>query len=467
MAGMLGAATDRLREIALRFGGAADTLGGSARAVSSDVNAVEWLGADADAFRTDVDEVVRADLEMLATMLRERDTDLVGQADDQDATSDPAGRGGGAATEAANAGGEGKTATPASGPLTQAAIDELRGLAGDPNAVADALDGLSDAQLEQLAHDEPELMGTLEGAPYWARDIANRARLDAALEVAESTGSEHLDDLQQVRSVLDRSPESSLAQLDLTDPERVYAAVAVGDLDTASNVAYIVPGINTTVEGHLAGHVDSAMNVRDEIALSGSGDVADVATVAWIGYDSGNMLSVPFDGKAQEGGDRLGTALDGFTAVRPDDTVDLGVIGHSYGSTAAADALSDGTQHGVDNFISMGSAGFIEARDTNGWWPGGGEITPGDFGSTDVSVTEASPDHVADIGRVVSGRIDPREAGFTEFSSDADGGRPGTTGHGYATRDDQVGYLGPGSNSLYNIGQILNGNGAVGVDDAR
>ncbi|MGO2113229.1 MAG: hypothetical protein ACTH31_16620, partial [Pseudoclavibacter sp.] len=122
--------------------------------------------------------------------------------------------------------------------------------------------------------------------------------------------------------------------------------------------------------------------------------------------------------------------------------------------------------HGVDRFVSMGSAGLVEVRDTNGWWPGGGEISAQDFGDVQVYATEADPDSTADIGRFVSGRADPLDSGFTEFSSDAGDGRPGTTGHGHASSGDDVGYLGPGSNSLYNIGQILTGQ-YESVNDGR
>ncbi|KAB1649304.1 alpha/beta hydrolase [Pseudoclavibacter endophyticus] len=461
MAGMHGAETDGLRRVARRFGITADAVERASLLTTGQVARVEWVGRDADDFRSGPVEAVRAGLDHLGALLRDRDAELVRQAAAQDEASSA--RGPGTALPI-DGHGDSAAAPGTEGPVPSESIDvdHLQRIAGDPDAVANFLDGVSDQALERLAFTRPDLLGPLEGAPYWARDLANQERLDEALQSAREHGGGQLDGLEQVRRVLDTTPDATLPHLDLTDRGRVYAAVGVGDLDAAGNVTYLVHGINNSVEGQLPAQVESAMNLRDQIALAGTGDVRDVATVAWMGYDSGGMLSVRSDGLAVAGAERLSATLDGFTAARPDDTVDLGVVGHSYGSTAAGLALSDGSQHGVDRFVSMGSAGFVEARDTNGWWPGGKEISRSDFGSTEVYVTEASPDHTADIGRFVSGRLDPRDHGFTEFSADAADGRPGTTGHGHGSSGSDVGYLGPGSNSLYNIGQILTGQyGAV------
>lgn len=458
MRGMLGADTARLRTLATRFGDAGELAARSGWVVAAQVAEVEWFGRDADAFRLDVDDVVRVGLDGLGLALTDLDDVLVRQADEQDLASAPRG-----------ATGSGHDSGGARGSQAASDVDaqELRELAGDPQAVNDVLAAAGDEAIERLAREHPDLVGPLEGAPYWARDLANRERLDEALRTAERSDSAHLEGLRQVRQTLDNTPGSSLPMLDLDDPDRVFAAIAQGNLDAAESVSYLVPGINNSVESTLPNLVASATNVRDEIALAGSGDIDDVATVAWMGYDSGDMWTVGGDALATDGAARLERTLNGFTAVRPDPTADLGVIGHSYGSTAVAAALSDGTTHGVDRFIAMGSAGFTEARDTNGFWPGGKEISPDDFGSTDVFITEASADSTADLGRVISGRLDPRDHGFTEFSSDASDGRPATTGHGHASTGDDIGYLGPGSNSLYNIGQILTGNADPGVDGDR
>lgn len=451
MAAMLGADTARLRAVAALADTTADALRAVGARVAAEVEAVDWIGPDADAFRADVDAIVRADLDTLAELLDDDADELRRQADEQDAAS--AARGGGAA-----GGTSPSDAPPASARLDPATIGALERAAGDPGAVAALLRDVPHRELERLAVERPELVGPLAGAPYWARDLANRELLARALSSGDGSAAFRRD-LEAIDRVLASTPDASLAELDLGDPDRVFAAVALGDLDAASNVSYLVPGINNRASSRLAQLTESAMNVRDEVALAGSGDLADVATVAWLGYESGNIATVPFDGLAERGADRLESSLDAFTAVRPDAGVDLGVVAHSYGATTTGLALSDGSQHGVDRFVAVGPAGFVHARDTNGWWPGGREITPADFGSTQVWTTEAGADRIADLGRIASGRLDPADHGFATFSSDADtaSGRPGTTGHDLGNVGVGVGYLGPGSNSLYGIGRILNG----------
>lgn len=458
MAAMFGADTARLREV----GGAADAAAEALREIGArvvaEVEAVDWIGPDADGYRDDVAATVGAELDALSARLADDARDLLRQADEQDAASaasSAATRAGAPSIGAERPGGpEGGGGATALGPERIAALERA---SGHPEAVAALLRDVPRAELARLATERPELVGPLGGAPYWARDLANRRLLDAALDSGAGS-AKYRDDLVAIDRVLASTPGASLAELDLGTPGRAFAAIGLGDLDTAPNVAFVVPGISNRASNGMAPLTEAAMNVRDEVALAGSGRLDDVATVAWMGYDSGGIGTVAFNDLANEGARRLETSLNGFTAARPDTTVELGVVGHSYGATTTALALSDGGQHGVDRFIAMGPAGFVHTSDANGAWPGGRRIAPADFGSTQVWTTEARADHTADIGRIISGRLDPAGHGFTTFSAEADtSGHLATTGHGIGSGGDRVGYLGPGSTSLYHIGRILNG----------
>ena len=411
---MFGADTEALRAVADQFAASGDDADRVGELVSGEVEAVEWSGPDADQFRADFEEVVRTDLRALADALEAVVLHLDEQARAQDETS---------AAGGATAG---------------------NGAAGGPG---------TEARAESAAPSAPAAATTA----FAQRDAELRRQLDTALAEAQRTGSPILDDLEAVRDALASTPDASLVELDLGDPERVYAAVGIGDLATAENVTYLVPGINSTVDDDFGRLMESSMNVRDAAAVEAGGALEQHAVVAWMGYDSGNPLTAPFDGKALAGAERLERSLDAFTAVRPDPTVNLAVIGHSYGSTTTAVALSDGSQHGVDRFIALGSAGFPSVRDTNGWWPGGHEIRPADFGATQVATTEAGRDWIADLGRMMPSRLDPAEMGFTTFSSEATSTLTGVGGHNLNTDGDSPGYLSPGTSSLHEVGRILNG----------
>ncbi|WP_146243284.1 hypothetical protein [Curtobacterium sp. MCBD17_021] len=97
-----------------------------------------------------------------------------------------------------------------------------------PTDVAD-LQALPIAVLAQI--------GNLEGAPYWARGVANRRVLDARLEAAERMESPDLPALRDINaSVHDQSHLGKRTLIALTADSPPLAAISIGDLDTATNV---------------------------------------------------------------------------------------------------------------------------------------------------------------------------------------------------------------------------------------
>ncbi len=251
---------------------------------------------------------------------------------------------------------------------------------------------LSDGQRQALIDRDPGALGNLDGLPAAVRDQANRSRIDDERAALKAEGDrlaadlddnwfggtftnadaalEHVNDklasLDAIEKTLGQPGERQLLLLDLAD-ERAEAAVAVGDVDTADNVAVFTPGRNSTVNGSLEGYDDNMERLQRQAQYESNryGDGGSVATVTWIGYQapqSGFEGSNPFDSdsvvrddSARAGGADLAEFYRGINASRSSDP-HLTALGHSYGSTTTGFALQKDT--GVDDAVFFGSPGL-------------------------------------------------------------------------------------------------------------
>lgn len=194
----------------------------------------------------------------------------------------------------------------------------------------------------------PTLLGNLEGLPYGARDTANRIALRSGLRAVERqiVASERMllltmllpaapVALPMVKARLDELLERQACLVDidaalttvvtgvprflvsLTGDQPPLAAVSIGDLDTATNASFVVPGMGTTTQ-NMSTLAAGAQTVQSQ---RGSGS----AVVAWIGYKTPPVpfspdpdLSVLGLARAEEGAAALVSTLKGFAAVRRD-----------------------------------------------------------------------------------------------------------------------------------------------------
>ncbi|GAA4684868.1 hypothetical protein GCM10025780_33900 [Frondihabitans cladoniiphilus] len=367
-----------------------------------------------------------------------------------------------------------------------------RGL-DDPAAPDTASPSHSAAQLK-LVKALPEVLGNLDGVAYWARDQANQATLTARLdwtkaEIArmEAEGAPYgsylmsqyirrLDELrvdkascEDVIGAIEMGESSGSITRQLISFSRdspPLGAVSIGDLDTASNVTYMVPGMGSSTK-YMSGWVGPAQNLYDKQSnLMGQGNHA---VVAWIGYTSpplpslGNPdLGVLLGGYAEDGAQRLIADLSALTTTRRDTLTALNVVGHSYGTTVASRALAE-ADLGVASFVSVASAGIER------WIPNVNAIH-----ATHVYAEQAKDvllvgvgDNTARYGRLFSGRADPMQDDFGAERMNADGvsgdrERQGVNTHS-ATRDlehpEEFGYFDKKTESLDNIGLATTGRG--------
>jgi uncharacterized protein YukE len=364
------------------------------------------------------------------------------------------------------------------GGVPQAAKDAMdrRGAPGSgatPEQVHDWWLGLSGAEREAVVSAYPGVIGAADGLPASVRDDANRVVLEddlATLRAKEADGTLASDEervlanAEQAEQALEDADsfedpitgERPGGVLHLYDPAAFdgdgRVAIGVGDLDTADDVAVFTPGITTTMSDTTS-YTGQMINVYESTRYNGDG--SSVATLFWLGYDAPDAFYDPAtatEGRAEDGGRRLADMVDGLRASRPDDPAHLTAIGHSYGSTTTSYAAGD-FDLAADDVVLVGS-------------PGAGPADHADdfsVGADNVYVGRDSRDIVAvlgDEGWVGKGPVglgtDPSsdDFGATRFEAE-DVDRAGIRNWG----DGHGSYLHHDSESLYNIGLIVDGHG--------
>lgn len=326
-------------------------------------------------------------------------------------------------------------------------------VAGWWHGLGDSAQNASGAQTALIAA-VPATIGALGGVAYWGRDKANRNVLAAELTRLSSVRSRsgrsaRLIALEEIQDSLDEGGSATyqLIELDIYSESRPLAAISYGDLDTATNVNWMVSGMfsSTSEMGNAVGDA-RALSVAQTRYADLLGLDTTTATVAWIGYDSPDLITVLGSGKAEAGGERLASSLQNFNAARESGHGDafLAVDAHSYGTTTVAIALNRYDDLQVDALAMYGSAGLTvdSAEDLH-------------MSASDIYVGEAHDDSVADIGRFGSGRTDPAnwDFGGTEYATN--GGRADElTGQMLVSSSGHSGYLVPDTESLRNIALI-------------
>lgn len=467
MAGFIGADPEELRSLASAFGGAGARLEATASEVSGAFGRTTWVGYDAERFGQDWQSRIGPVLRSAAETLREQGELLRAEALQQEQASSADGAGG------SSGGGDGKASAEA--PVDQDANDAAlaeHAEDGDPEATAEWWQSLPEEEQDRLANDFPDLVGNLEGADYDDRHTANVIRLDRDLEAAQERGDDDIvEALEAVRDTLEAGTDAVPYQLISYEAattetflgfERTtvppLAAISLGDLDAADYATYLVPGMNSELSG-IGGLVSAGDNLRAEqgFQMREQGLSGDTAVVAWMGYETPGFHNVTFMDRAKEGGTRLEQALLGYDArlgASGGESI-LNVSAHSYGSTTAGEALRGMPDGVVDNLITVGSAGLSDGID------GAGGLAADDVYAI------MGDEHVAGLGRNLSGRQDPRDADFgaINISSEAEGsgstGYHPTTEHDMTTGggDEWYGYYDPRTTSVRNQALITLGLG--------
>src|SRR5664280_807003 len=207
-------------------------------------------------------------------------------------------------------------------------------------------------------------------------DVGNLERLRLDLQSEDDTTREMAQGV--LASLTQAKQAGGVAQLLVYESADSWsqgrAAISVGDISTADNVATLVPGI-TSAPAHMADGVVHAVALRAEASRQSPGETT--AAVAWYGYDiplgfAGGVSTNPLakvdstldaldDDNAGEGGVVLARDIDRFlqwapvgarfTALGFSNGLDHGVLRRRAGSPAGrrgADGIPGGRRGGTD-----------------------------------------------------------------------------------------------------------------------
>lgn len=349
----------------------------------------------------------------------------------------------------------------------------------DPQAVREWWNGVPTASQEALVRENPDAIRNLDGVPAEVRDRANRAVLDRELGVLREQQAELVRQDQGLRNAPGYRPEvygeriaavdariAGLESLRATNAEdgrpRLLlgldtagdgqAIVAIGNPDTARNVATVVPGTFAELGG-IQGEVARAER------LQASSD-ANTAVVAWVGYDApDSILPEAADTSfADAGSADLARFQDGLRATHVDGQAHQTVVAHSYGTTLVGHTARD---HGLnaDDVVLVASPGTGTYHVSEFQLDG---VPPDQVGDRVYAITAPDdPIRLSHIRMPVSGDTpvaveDPHEVYLGHNVDPTDSQWGGTTlGALNQSADRHGGYFDSGSLDLDTIGGII------------
>lgn len=347
--------------------------------------------------------------------------------------------------------------------------------------------GLDAADQQYLIKTQSARIGALNGIPCVARDEANRAllkseiagdtkaiaSLESQISALEANGTaywkpgnvgptEMTPQMRALQSQLDslQGQLSSLSSLntclqsggpDVTIGKKTtklplyllgfnpsgtgQAIVAVGNPDTASNVAVYVPGLGSKMS-----NISNNVLDADRIAQQSDEDTGSMSTAAvcWLGYNAPGFTGVASESSARSAVPALTGFLTSLHAVNKK-LDNLTLIGDSYGSTVCGLTAAN-SKLPINNLVFTGS-------------PGTG-VTNVDQLQIDPSHVWAGADYDDDVSKLNWFGPSPvlPEFGANQFGVQhygLSGPVPGINAHSH--------YFDTGSESLQNVTDIVTG----------
>jgi pimeloyl-ACP methyl ester carboxylesterase len=336
-------------------------------------------------------------------------------------------------------------------------------------------ESLSPMQQESLLFTHAAEIGSLDGIPSVVRDRANRNHLaelkgQVVADIERLEGKDHRSDdenkrLDDARKKL-HGIEDVEKRINQPDPKKGQqpafllgidtagngrAIVAMGNPDTATNVATYVPGTGARLE-----MVGADMDRADKM-LASAGRVGSPSTsvITWIGYDAPQSIfpDAASESYAESAKKDLDRFQDGLRATHQGPPSHNTVLGHSYGSTVIGHTARD---EGInaDALVFVGSPGV-----------GVNNVTELNFPADHVYATVAEHDiiHLANMEDPEDiHEIDPTAE---DFGAKVFGSDPGTEGPwilGGLSEEAHSQYWdiydnGAENKSLRNMGRIIAG----------
>lgn len=230
-----------------------------------------------------------------------------------------------------------------------------------PGEVAAWWAGLSAAAQEAAIARRPGALGALDGLPAWARDRANRLVLARALgDPRPPPGTMRTAEVV-ARRIAAEEAAGQQVQLQLLDLEGDRLVLALGDLDTADDVALLVPGIGNAPADDLGALVGDAHLVGAATRAAAPRGTT-VATAVWLGYrPPATPGAIITRTAAWRGGPALAAGLAGLAAARTATGTGAArttVVAHSYGTVVVDEAADVQGTLAADALVLLGSPGM-------------------------------------------------------------------------------------------------------------
>ena len=239
--------------------------------------------------------------------------------------------------------------------------------------IAEQIAAMTPAQRAQLIDDAPFMVGNTTGVPWDMRFAANRINIAQAVRDETTSGPDsvrrtafYLDLLRDVdyRAASGQRVERQILAF---DPARSTLVELNGDLDTASSVVVLVPGMNTTVDGSAA-NTDTARR----FVAAAHGEVAAITYLGGPFPHGGNMVAALAEAADPHYALEMAPRLAAFS-VDVDRTVDatgrqvaVTYVGHSYGGSILGTAEALGMT--ADRTLYVAAAGAGVGVDDPGDW---------------------------------------------------------------------------------------------------
>ncbi|WP_329131696.1 alpha/beta hydrolase family protein [Streptomyces sp. NBC_01476] len=237
-----------------------------------------------------------------------------------------------------------------------------------PGAIARFFASLTATQRLGLAKRYPLVVGNLNGAPTALRYLANRLALTEARSAERAlyrSGKLTPVGRQNARLLVERytSLLTGNRQILAFDPTGAgRAAEVLGDLDTASRISIVVPGVDTDMlsfERDDKPYQAPAGMARELYGAEASADPgAHTAVVAWADYTT--PIGVGLDASTGLDAERGAVRLEGLVTALPRQA-EVALFCHSYGSVLCGVAAPDLPRGRVSDITVFGSPG-VRAR---------------------------------------------------------------------------------------------------------
>lgn len=229
------------------------------------------------------------------------------------------------------------------------------GLPTEAGRVYEQWSALSASEKEDRYQVDP-FVGNRDGIPQADRDRYNRRTLGMLRKQAGLAGNQdHLDRIDDIQRFLDSAeeglPPHYLSYID-ADLRYVYA---LGDPDTADNVAVALVGALRRRSG--VGYAEQSLKQLRQAALAVD-PTAETSVVLWGAYDNPNSLVATLrSAPAEEGAPAVRSFHEGLRATHQGPPPHITTIAHSYGGVLGGHSAGHGNALDTDALVFVGSWG--------------------------------------------------------------------------------------------------------------